>query len=90
MSKRVSLPGADAFFDGSAPAAPAKKPVKHDEKITVYLSSEALFDIEQARLELARHGIRVDRGRLVREATAMVLADFAENGADSHLVKRLS
>jgi hypothetical protein len=32
----------------------------------------------------------VDRGRLVREALAIVLADFDEQGADSVLVRRLS
>ncbi|MCL8026062.1 hypothetical protein [Nocardioides bruguierae] len=79
----------------SAPVAepPAGKPsgrVRHDEKMTVYLSSDELLRIEQARLALrGTPGARVDRGRLVREALALVLADFEEQGEDSALVRRL-
>jgi hypothetical protein len=32
----------------------------------------------------------VDRGRLVREAVALVLADLEERGRDSMLVQRLT
>ena len=43
-----------------------------------------------ARLTLRRHhGLAVDRGRLVREALALVLADLEAQGADSALVQRL-
>ncbi|MEU5851236.1 hypothetical protein [Saccharopolyspora shandongensis] len=63
---------------------------KHDSKITVYVSDEELLGLEQARLALrADHGIAVDRGRVVREAVAVVLADLDRNGADSVLVRRL-
>ena len=34
-------------------------------------------------------GLAIDRGRLVREAVAMVLADFEERGDESALVRRL-
>ncbi|MBO0811682.1 MAG: hypothetical protein J2P23_06505 [Microlunatus sp.] len=65
--------------------------VRHDEKITVYVSSEELLDLERARLSLrAEHGMAVDRGRIVREALALVIGDLAERGADSDLVRRLS
>jgi hypothetical protein len=65
--------------------------VKHDEKITVYVSADELVDLEHARLVLRRdHGLAVDRGRVVREAVAMVLADLEENGLDSMLVQRLT
>lgn len=74
-------------------ATGARKPsgrVRHDEKMTVYVTSDELFDLEHARLALRRdHGLAVDRGRLVREATAMVLADFEERGDQSALVRRL-
>lgn len=74
------------------PAAP-KKPsgrIRHDEKMTVYVTSDELLDIEHARLTLRReHGLAVDRGRLVREALALVLADLETQGADSALVRRL-
>jgi hypothetical protein len=57
---------------------------KHDEKMTVYVTSDELLDLEHARLVLRRdHGLAVDRGRLVREAVALVLADLDENGVDS-------
>ena len=64
--------------------------VRHDEKMTVYVTSDELLDIEHARLTLRRHhGLAVDRGRLVREALALVLADLEAHGADSALVQRL-
>ena len=64
--------------------------VRHDEKITIYVTADELVDLEHARLELRRHhGLAVDRGRLVREAVAMVLADLEEHGHDSMLVQRL-
>jgi hypothetical protein len=64
--------------------------VRHDEKMTVYVTADELVDIEHARLTLRRdHGLAVDRGRLVREALAIVLADLEEQGDDSELVRRL-
>ena len=80
-----------------APAEPeepsARKPsgrVCHDEKMTVYVTSDELLDIEHARLSLRReHGLAVDRGRLVREAVALVLADLEEKRDQSALVQRL-
>lgn len=63
---------------------------RHDEKITVYVSSEELMDLEQARLTLrAQHGLAVDRGRIVREAVALVLEDLSAHGDASILVRRL-
>jgi hypothetical protein len=64
--------------------------VRHDEKMTVYVTAEELLDLEQARLTLrGKHGLAVDRGRLVREAVALVLADLDQNGPESALVQRL-
>jgi hypothetical protein len=63
---------------------------RHDEKITVYVSPEELLALEHARLDLRGvHGLAVDRGRIVREAIALVLADLEAKGADSILVRRL-
>ncbi|MFL6143566.1 MAG: hypothetical protein ACJ72N_17105 [Labedaea sp.] len=63
---------------------------KHTSKITVYVSDEELLALEHSRLALrATHGVAVDRGRVVREAIAIMLADLEENGADSMLVRRL-
>ena len=64
--------------------------VRHDEKMTVYVTADELLDLESARLALRReHGLAVDRGRMVREAIAIVLADLEEQGYDSLLVQRL-
>jgi hypothetical protein len=65
--------------------------VKHDEKMTVYVTSDELLELEHARLSLrSRHGLAVDRGRMVREALALVLLDLEQNGEDSALVRRLT
>jgi len=63
---------------------------RHEEKITVYLSPEELLEIESARLRLrGDHALAVDRGRIVREAVAVVLADLEAKGESSILVRRL-
>jgi hypothetical protein len=65
--------------------------VKHDEKMTVYVTSDELLELEHARLALrSEHGLVVDRGRLVREAIGLVLADLEQNGEASALVRRLT
>jgi hypothetical protein len=88
----------------SAPTIPAMQPniptrgrpakrtdrTKHDEKITVYISADELLALESARLTLrGQHGVAADRGRIVREAIAVILADLGERGDDSVLVRRL-
>ena len=76
--------------DGSSRRKPSGR-VRHDEKMTVYVTSDELLDLEHTRLALRRsHGMAVDRGRLVREAVALVLADFEAHGEDSVLVRRLT
>jgi hypothetical protein len=63
---------------------------RHEEKITVYCSPEELVALESARLALrAEHGLAIDRGRIVREAIAVVLADLEAKGETSILVRRL-
>ena len=64
--------------------------VRHDEKMTVYVTAGELLDLEEARLALRRRGVAVDRGRLVRAAIAMALADLDEAGDEAELVRRLS
>ena len=59
-----------------APGARPAAGVRHDEKMTVYVTADELLEIEHARLMLRRDGLAVDRGRLVREAIAVVLADL--------------
>jgi len=95
------VPEPDDIGTDPTPAEP--KPVKrpngrrtpsgrqrHEEKITVYVSPEELVDLEHTRLMLrADHGLAVDRGRVVREALAVVLADFEAKGEQSILVRRL-
>jgi hypothetical protein len=63
--------------------------VRHDEKMTVYVTADELLDLEHARLSLRRSGLTVDRGRLVRLAIAIAIADLEENGDESVIVQRL-
>ena len=106
MSRRVTLPGADELFRNTArkqkpsgqPAevagadepAKASGRVKHDEKMTVYLTVDELITVEKARLELRGElGKAVDRGRLVRAALALALEDLDKRGAGSDIAVRL-
>ena len=92
-----NLPPASLPAPAPAPAAvPAPEPAtptgrrKHEEKITVYCSGDELVALERARLQLrAEFGLAVDRGRVVREALAIVLAELEAKGAESPLVRRL-
>jgi hypothetical protein len=64
--------------------------VRHDEKMTVYVTADELLELEHARLLLRRdHDLGVDRGRIVRTAVALALADLDARGADSAIVQRL-
>ena len=84
-------PAGDAESSDEQPAgkrAPSGR-VRHDEKMTVYVTADELLDLEHARLTLRRAGLSVDRGRLVREAIAIALADLDVNGDDSVIVRRL-
>ena len=72
------------------PARGRAERTKHDEKITVYISADELVALESARLQLrAQHGVAADRGRIVREAIGVLLADLTERGDESVLVRRL-
>ena len=64
--------------------------VRHDEKITVYVSTEELIALETARLTMRSQGMTADRGRLVRASGAMALADLEENGEESVLAHLLA
>ncbi|MBP8918595.1 MAG: hypothetical protein KBG85_02720 [Micropruina sp.] len=93
MPRRVALPGAQELFRATEPTANGRRAsgrVKHDEKITVYVSAAELVALEQARLNLrAQHGIAVDRGRIVRAAVALAVADLDANGEESDLIRQL-
>jgi hypothetical protein len=72
------------------PARNRNDRTKHDEKITVYISADELMALETARLTLrGQHGVAADRGRIVREAIAVLLADLDDRGDESVLVRRL-
>jgi len=88
-ASREADPGDEAPRRGSGRRRPSGR-VRHDEKMTVYVTSEELLAIEHARLALrSAHGLAVDRGRLVREALHLVLDDLDEHGEQSALVRRL-
>ncbi len=83
-------PAPGARTRGKAARAAGNGRTRHDEKITVYISADDLLALESARLSLrAEHGLAADRGRIVREAVSVLLADLAEHGGDSVLVRRL-
>jgi hypothetical protein len=64
--------------------------VRHDEKITVYVTADELLALERARLTLrGEHGLAVDRGRIVREAIHLAIEGVERDGGDSFLVQRL-
>ena len=95
-SRRVSLPGVAELLRPAA-AGPdggdqrlASGRERHTQKITVYLSAEELLDLERARLALLRYGAAADRGRIVREAIAVLLADLDARGKDSLLARRIA
>ena len=95
-SRRVSLPGVAELLRPAAPGPDggdqrqASGREKHTQKITVYLSAEELLDLERARLALLRYGAAADRGRIVREAIAVLLADLDACGQDSLLARRIA
>ena len=79
MPRKITLPGPDDPEIVGVPASSSKGSgrVRHEEKITVYISRAELLRLEQARLAFrADHGLAVDRGRIVREAIAAALDDF--------------
>ena len=99
-ARRVSLPGVHELLRPAArdQAAPNGRQASgreasgreaHSQKITVYLSAGELLDLERARLTLRARGLTVDRGRLVREAVAVLLADLDAGVESSLLARRL-
>jgi hypothetical protein len=93
--RRVSLPGVHellrpAIRDQAAhDGRQASGRETHSQKITVYLSADELLDLERARLTLRARGLAVDRGRMVREAIAVLLADLDAGVESSLLARRL-
>jgi hypothetical protein len=91
----VSLPGVAELLRPTArgPAVDDQRQASgresHSQKITVYLSIGELLDLERARLALRTYGISVDRGRIVREALAILLADLDAAGDKSLVARRL-
>jgi len=94
-SRRVSLPGVAELLRpiGRGPAIDAQRQAsgreRHTQKITVYLSGSELLDLERARLTLRALGSTVDRGRIVREALAVLLADLDAEREQSLVARRL-
>lgn len=83
----------DRFAEKRGPAA--RRPgssgrVRHDEKITVYVTGDELLALEHTRLALrSNHGLAVDRGRFVREAIHLAIERVQADGDESSLVQRL-
>ena len=83
----TTSPVGPSQFDAELPAASGRE--SHSHKITVYLSSAELLELEQAKVTLRGYGISTDRGRIVREALAVLLADLEVGGDQSLMVRRL-
>lgn len=83
----ITSPVDPSQFDADLRQASGRE--SHSHKITVYLSSAELLELEQARLTLRGYGISTDRGRIVREALALLLADLEAGGEQSLMVRRL-
>lgn len=102
MPRKVTLPGSTDSLrevevlgrvqpDISSTASRGSGRIRHEEKITVYVSRDELLRLEQARLSLrAEHGLAIDRGRIVREAVAAALDDLEARGSDADLLRRLA
>ncbi len=105
VTKPNSLPGAEELFRSTTKRRSAKPAqaaaesetaptatgrVRHDQKITVYFSSEELYALEDAVLQLKRqHGLSLDRGRVVRTAVALALRDLAARGDEAEILAEL-
>ena len=101
MPRRVSVPPGDDLFRpttkkvAAKPKTAAKKAaasgrMRHEEKMTVYLTPEELLAIEHARLELKTSlGQKIDRGRLVRAAIEIALDQLERSGSKSEIARRL-
>jgi len=94
-SRRVRMPGVAELLRPASrsPADEEQRQAsgreRHPQKITVYMSGVELMDLERARLALRGYGIAVDRGRIVREALAILLADLDAGGEKSLVARRL-
>jgi hypothetical protein len=94
-ARRVSLPGVAELLRPAAPGPcahggrQASGRAAHPQKITGRVSAAELPGPERARLALRGYRITVDRGRLVREAMAVLPADLDTQGEASLLAGRL-
>ena len=101
MSRRVSLPGADELFRQTTTlsAVPSQTPTPIEDVPTAPITSKKsvrttprrrVNDLEQARLALRGDlGLAVDRGRIVRESLAIIIADLETKGDQSIIARRL-
>lgn len=97
--RRVRVPGiAELLRPAAVPTVPLAADAEqrqasgregHSHKITVYMSEAELFELERARVTLRGLGISSDRGRIVREAVAVLLADLDARGDESLIARRL-
>jgi hypothetical protein len=89
MPDRASADDIDSRPDVEPRRGPSGR-IRHDEKITVYVTAQELLDLERARLALrSEHSLGVDRGRIVREAIHLAIESVERDGEESVLVQRL-
>jgi hypothetical protein len=94
-ARRVRVPGISELLRPAAqlPVGADERQAsgreQHTHKITVYMSESELLELERARLTLRGFGVSADRGRIVREALAVLLADLHAEGEKSLMARRL-
>ena len=94
MTRRANLPGADELFRSTAPALSAV-PAQSSQEVSAPLVPPAIATPKAAsskkgvRTIARRRVTTVDRGRIVRESIAVIIADLEAKGDQSILARRL-
>jgi len=81
MTRRASLPGADELFKQNSPALSAVREIAPE-------TSAPAATPAATPAPKAKKGA-VDRGRIVRESIAVIIADLEQKGDQSILARRL-
>jgi hypothetical protein len=63
---------------------------RHQEKVSYYCTTAELMDLDQSVLELRRHGVRVDRGAVIRAAIGLALPEVLAEAEASQLYRSLT
>ena len=90
MTRRASLPGADELFKQNSPALSAVREMAPETSTPA--ATPAATPTPRAKKgvrSIPRRRLAVDRGRIVRESIAVIIADLEQKGDQSILARRL-